>query len=48
MVLKTGCQIDGKICMSPRKMTKTVIGLEKKKHVFHHENNAYQNAPLPE
>ena len=43
MIVKTGCVIDEKICMSQRKMVKTVIALGKKKHVFHHENIAYLN-----
>ena len=30
MVLKTGCVIDAKICMSERKFMKTVIALEEK------------------
>ena len=42
MVLKTGCVIDGKICLSQRKIMKTVIALEEN-HAFHHENIAYQN-----
>ena len=37
MVLKTGCVIDGKMCMSQRKIMKTVIALEKKTHVFHRD-----------
>ena len=41
-VIKTGCVIDGKIDMSQRKIMKTVIALEKKKLVFHHENIAYK------
>ena len=28
-VLKTGCVVDGKICMSQRKIMKTLIALEK-------------------
>ena len=45
MVLKIGCVIDGKMCMSQRKVMKTVITLEKK-NVFRHENIAYpKNAP---
>ena len=28
MVVKTGCAIDGKICMSQRKIMKTVIASE--------------------
>ena len=35
MVVKTECAIDGKICMSERKIMKSVIALEK--NVFHHE-----------
>ena len=42
VALKTGCVIDGKICMFQRKIMKTVIAL-KQKRVFHHENIAYQN-----
>ena len=40
MVAKTGCVIDGNVCMSQRKKMKTVTAPEKK-HVFHHENIAY-------
>ena len=40
VVLKTGCVIGAKICISQRKVMKTVIALEKK-HVFHHENVDY-------
>ena len=39
MVVKTGCVIDGKVCMSQRKIMKTVIAV--KKNTFHHENIAY-------
>ena len=42
MVLKTGCVVVGKICLSQRKIMKTLIALEKK-HVFHYENIAYLN-----
>ena len=31
MVVKAGCVTDGKICMSQRKVMKTVIAPEKKK-----------------
>ena len=48
MFLKAGCVIDGKICMSERKIMKTVIVLEKRNHVFHHENIANKKTPLPE
>ena len=41
VVLKTGCVMDGKMCMSQRKIMKSVIAL-KKKNVFHHGNIAYQ------
>ena len=42
VVLKTGCVIDGKICMSQKKIMKTVIALEQN-HAFRHENITYQN-----
>ena len=48
MVVKTGCVIDGKICMSQRKIMKTVIAPEKKKHVFHYENIAYLDRLIDE
>ena len=43
VILKTGCVMDGirKICMSQRKIMKTIIALGKKQ-VFDHENIAYQ------
>ena len=34
--------------MSPKKIPKTEIGFDQKKHVFHYESNAYQNTPFPE
>ena len=42
VVLKTECVMDTKIRRSQRKIVKTVIALEKKPHVFHHENVTYQ------
>ena len=42
MVAKTGCVIDGKICMSLKKIMKTVTAAEKK-HTFYHVNIAYLN-----
>ena len=42
MVAKTGCVIDGKICMSLKKIMKTVTAAEKK-HTFYHLNIAYLN-----
>ena len=42
MVLKTGCVIDGKICMSRKKIMKTVTTAIKK-HAFYHDNIAYLN-----
>ena len=43
VVLKIRCVIDEKICMPQRKMTKTVIALEKKKDMFFIINSiAYQ------
>ena len=49
VILKTGCVIDGirKICISQRKIMKTVIVLEKKNQVFDHENVAYQKKKRP-
>ena len=49
VILKTGCVIDGirKICMSQRKIMKTVIALGKKKQAFDHENVAYQKKNAP-
>ena len=44
MVLKTGCAIDGEICLSPGQIKKTV-GVLVKDHVFHHENIAYKKCP---
>ena len=38
MVLKTGCVMVAKICMSQRKIMKSVIALERK-NTFHHENS---------
>ena len=45
VVLKTGCVVHGKICMSQRKIMKTVISLEEK-HVFQRENIANQKDAL--
>ena len=42
MVAKTGCVIDGKICMSRKKIMKTVT-TAKKKRAFYHDNIAYLN-----
>ena len=47
VALKTGCAINGKICMPQRKIMKSVIALEKKKVVFHHEKKK-KKTPLPE
>ena len=41
MVAKTGCVIDRKICMSQKKIMKTVTAAEK--NAFYHENIAYLN-----
>ena len=46
-VSKTGCAIDGEICVSQRQIMKTVGALVKK-HVFHYENIAHKKIPLPE
>ena len=40
VVPETGSVIDGKICLSQRKIMKTVIAPEEK-HVFHHERCPY-------
>ena len=40
MVAKTGC-IDGKICISQKKIMKTLTAAGQKKHAFYHENIAY-------
>ena len=48
MVVKTGSVIDGKICMSQRKVMKTVIAPEKNVHGFHRENIAYLNRLIDE
>ena len=47
MVSKTGCAIDGEVCVSQRQIMKTV-GAPVKKHVFHYENIAYKKMPFPE
>ena len=41
MVLKTGCVVDGKICMSQRKYQEN-CNRTGKKDVSHHKNIAYQ------
>ena len=46
MVLKTRCVVEGKICVSERKIMKTVLPLEK--NIFHHENIAYQRDAIPD
>jgi len=47
VVLKTGCVIDAKICMSQRTIMKTVVALEEKKRVVHHENDAVEEKKRP-
>ena len=42
MVAKTRCVIDGKICMSRKKIMKTVT-TAKKNHAFYHDNIVYLN-----
>ena len=46
-VSKTGCAIDGEICVSLRQIMKSVGALVKK-HVFHYENIASKKMPFPE
>ena len=47
VVQKTGCVIDGKMCMSQRKIMKTVITLEKKNMYFVMKTSLIQKMPLP-
>ena len=48
MVVKTGCVIDGKICMFQRNIMKTVITMGKKACISSCKNCLSKETPLPE